>query len=507
MQGEDSKGQETGAPPAGDAPSPAPRPRPAETIVPIPVRSGTSPLVVAGLVRLAEALLIAIVGAAITYGYIPTSEDLKPAYWTAIPGVALMSVVVFQLTGLYRIAALRDLFRHGLMLVAGFLAVFLGLLALVFFLKLDGVFSRAVFGLWFVTGLVALFVLRFAVSLIVRRMIERGLLERRAAIVGGGEHAATLLDALAHTGATDIRICGIFDERDDPRSPDLVAGYPKLGGIDDLVAYARNTRLDLIIFTLPVTAEARILAMLQKLWVLPVDIRLAAHMQKLRFRPRNYSYIGALPMFDVADKPFSDWDLIVKSVFDRIVGALLLVLLSPVMALVALAIRLDSPGPVLFRQKRYGFNNQLIEVFKFRSMHADQTDHGARRLVTKDDPRVTRVGRILRRTSLDELPQLFNVVFRGDLSLVGPRPHAVHAKAEDRLYDEVVDGYFARHKVKPGITGWAQINGWRGETDTAEKIQRRVEHDLAYIENWSVLFDLYILMLTPIALFDSRGAY
>ena len=176
------------------------------------------------------------------------------------------------------------------------------------------------------------------------------------------------------------------------------------------------------------------------------------------------------------------------------------------MLLAALAIKLDSRGPVLFRQKRHGFNNELIEVYKFRSMYVDKTDAHAAKLVTKDDPRVTRVGRFIRKTSLDELPQLFNVL-KGELSLVGPRPHALQAKAADRLYHDVVDGYFARHKVKPGITGWAQINGWRGETDNDEKIQRRVEHDLYYIENWSVLFDLYILAMTPFALAKTENAY
>ena len=177
------------------------------------------------------------------------------------------------------------------------------------------------------------------------------------------------------------------------------------------------------------------------------------------------------------------------------------------MALIAIAIKLDSRGPVLFKQKRYGFNNDLIEVYKFRSMYVEQADAAANKLVTKDDPRVTRVGRFIRKTSLDELPQLFNVVLKGNLSLVGPRPHALNAKAETRLYDEAVDGYFARHRVKPGITGWAQINGWRGETDTQEKIQQRVEHDLYYIENWSVLFDLYILLRTPFALLKTENAY
>jgi lipopolysaccharide/colanic/teichoic acid biosynthesis glycosyltransferase len=184
-----------------------------------------------------------------------------------------------------------------------------------------------------------------------------------------------------------------------------------------------------------------------------------------------------------------------------------LILALPLMAIIALAIKLDSRGPVLFKQRRYGFNNDLIEIYQFRSMYADVADPGADRLVSKDDPRVTRIGRIIRRASLDELPQLFNVVLKGNLSLVGPRPHAINAKAEARLYDEAVDGYFARHRVKPGITGWAQINGWRGETDTHEKIKKRVEHDLYYIENWSVLFDLFIVAHTPFALIKSENAY
>jgi Undecaprenyl-phosphate glucose phosphotransferase len=277
--------------------------------------------------------------------------------------------------------------------------------------------------------------------------------------------------------------------------------------VDDLVEFARRTRLDLVIFTMPISAETRLLQMLRKLWVLPIDIRLAAHMSKLRFRPRSYSYIGAVPVLDVFDRPIADWDVVLKWAFDKIVGSLALLALAPVMLVTAIAIKLDSKGPVLFRQKRYGFNNEMVEVFKFRSMYTEMSDATAAKLVTKGDPRVTKVGRFIRKTSLDELPQLFNVVFTGTLSLVGPRPHAVSAKAENRLYDQVVDGYFARHKVKPGITGWAQINGWRGETDTEDKIQRRVEHDLYYIENWSVLFDMYILLRTPLSLLKTENAY
>jgi len=246
---------------------------------------------------------------------------------------------------------------------------------------------------------------------------------------------------------------------------------------------------------------------LRKLWVLPVDIRLSAHINKLRFQPRAYSYIGSVPLLDVFDKPIADWDIVLKYLFDKIVGTLCLILFSPIMLLTALAVKLTSKGPVLFKQKRYGFNNELIEVYKFRSMYTDQLDYRADKLVTRSDSRVTPVGRIIRKTSLDELPQLLNVVFKGNLSLVGPRPHVVNAKAADHQYDEVVDGYFARHRVKPGMTGWAQIHGWRGGTDTEEKIQKRVECDLYYIENWSILLDLYIMIATPLALLKTENAF
>jgi exopolysaccharide biosynthesis polyprenyl glycosylphosphotransferase len=211
-------------------------------------------------------------------------------------------------------------------------------------------------------------------------------------------------------------------------------------------------------------------------------------------------------VFDVLDKPMSEGAVAFKAVFDRVVGAVLLLGLSPILLAAAVGVRLTSRGPVLFRQQRHGFNNEPITVLKFRSLYVDQCDPLARKLVTRNDPRVTPFGRFIRKTSLDELPQLINVL-RGDLSLVGPRPHAVDAKAADWDYDKVVDGYFARHRVKPGVTGWAQVNGWRGETDTFEKIQRRVEYDLDYIENWSLLLDVYILLLTPFALMRNTNVY
>jgi exopolysaccharide biosynthesis polyprenyl glycosylphosphotransferase len=230
------------------------------------------------------------------------------------------------------------------------------------------------------------------------------------------------------------------------------------------------------------------------------------HGSPLRFRPRTYSYIGNVPFIDLTDKAIANWDVVKKWLFDKIVAAIAVVLLAPLMALIAIAVKLDSRGPALFRQKRMGFNNEVIDVLKFRTMYFEAESQSGAAQVIRDDPRVTRVGRILRRTSLDELPQFFNVS-KGDLSLVGPRPHALESKAADKLYHDAVDGYFARHRVKPCVTGWAQINGWRGETDTAEKIERRVEHDLYYIENWSVTFDLYILLMTPLALIRGENAF
>ena len=329
---------------------------------------------------------------------------------------------------------------------------------------------------------------------------------QRIAIVGGGKAAEDAIAALEHSMGLDIEIVGLFDDRYDNRSPTSVRKHQKLGTIAELSTFARNHTVDLIIVAIPISAEQRLLQILKRIWELPVDIRVSGQSAQLRLSQRAYSYLGDLPLLPVFDRPLSPWSEFLKNAVDRTVALLALIALAPVMAGVALAVRLESKGPVLFKQKRFGFNNELIEVYKFRSMYTEMSDATAATLVSKNDPRVTRVGRIIRKSSLDELPQLFNVL-AGGLSLVGPRPHATQAKATGGLYDEVVEGYFARHKVKPGITGWAQINGWRGETDTIEKIEQRVKHDLEYIDRWSLALDLYILMKTPFALLKSENAY
>jgi Undecaprenyl-phosphate glucose phosphotransferase len=466
-----------------------------------------SSVVLAGVVRAIEFVVIVATAILVHRLYVAPSVGYAPSYFVIAVAVAALSLLVFQGLQTYHPTGFRQPIRQVFRIAGGWSFVFLVVFAAIFFLKLDGVISRVWVASWFLLGLVALAVERAILSRVTLSMVQAGRLDKRAVVVGGGEFGRELLRDLAEARNSEIKMLGVFDDRGDDRSPETVEGFPKLGNVDDLVEFARHTRIDLVIFALPITAEQRILEMLRKLWVLPIDIRLAAHANRLRFRPRSYSYVGQVPVLDILDKPIADWDVVIKLAFDKIVGALALIALSPILLATAIAVKLDSPGPVLFRQKRYGFNNELIEVFKFRSMYFDQTDATAAKLVTKDDPRVTRVGRFIRKTSLDELPQLFNVVFKGNLSLVGPRPHAVHAKAADRQYDEVVEGYFARHRVKPGISGWAQINGWRGETDTPEKIQQRVEHDLYYIENWSILLDLYILAITPYSLIKTKNAY
>ncbi|MGD0851336.1 undecaprenyl-phosphate glucose phosphotransferase [Bradyrhizobium sp.] len=472
------------------------------------VRPAYSPVVIAGAVRVADFVLLSFVGIALYLGYMVPLTGFHWEYVAAICGMTATAVVCFQASDIYQVQVFRGQLRQMTRMISSWAFVFLLFIGASFFAKLGSEISRLWLSAFFIVGLAVLVAGRLFLRAMVRSWARQGRLDRRTIVVGSDQNGEQLIAALKTQPDSDIDILGVFDDRNDDRALDSCAGSAKLGKVDDIVEFARRTRIDLVLFALPISAETRILEMLKKLWVLPVDIRLSAHTNKLRFRPRSYSYIGKVPTLDVFEAPITDWDLVMKWLFDHIVGALILLLAMPLMAIVALAIKLDSPGPVLFRQKRFGFNNERIDVFKFRSLYHDQADPLATKVVTKNDSRVTRVGRFIRKSSLDELPQLFNVVFKSNLSLVGPRPHAVQGKLQSRLFDEAVDGYFARHRVKPGITGWAQINGWRGEVDSEEKIQKRVEFDLYYIENWSVLFDLFILLKTPLALMTkNENAY
>jgi Undecaprenyl-phosphate glucose phosphotransferase len=460
-----------------------------------------------GGLMIADMALIGLAGMAIYAGYVYQSGGgfhQQYAYITAL--LAVLIPLIMREAGGYGAGLMQSLSRQLLRIASVLSGLFLITMAGIFLTKLGEEFSRV----WLISTMISSFVLigssHWLMRTAMRHWHTQGKLSTRVVIVGGGDPAEKLIKALEENNSNFVEVVGLFDDRDDERSPAAVGRLPKLGSVKDLVEFARNFDVDMLVITLPLSAENRLLQIMKRLWILPVDIRLSAHAQRLRYRPRAYSWLGNVPLIDVFDRPLRDWGQVIKLLEDKIIASLALLLASPLMLAVAIAIKLESKGPVLFKQVRYGFNNQPIQVLKFRSMYTDMCDAKADRLVTRDDPRVTRVGKFIRKTSLDELPQLINVL-RGELSLVGPRPHAHHAKAANRLYDEVVDGYFARHKVKPGITGWAQINGWRGETDTEEKIQRRVEFDLYYIENWSLLFDLQILVMTPFALMKTENAY
>lgn len=469
-------------------------------------QNAVSPFVLAAVLRIVEFLAVTGIGIGVYFAYVVPMDGVKISYLITCVLGGILTLVALQAADSYQISSLRTNVQQLGRVLGAWAAVFAVLALLAFFSRISENYSRVWFGSWFVGGAIFFTMFRAIIAAQVRRWARDGRLERRAVIVGGGKNAEDLIMSLEAQADNDIRICGIFDDRKGDRSPPMVAGYPKLGTIAELVEFGRRARIDMLIVSLPISAESRVLSLLKKVWVLPVDIRLSAHTNKLRFRPRSYSYVGAVPFLDIFDKPIADWDSVMKRGFDIFFSCLALFMLAPLMLVTAIAIRMESKGPVIFRQKRFGFNNEVIEVLKFRSMYTEMTDHDAKKVVTKNDPRVTRVGRFIRKTSIDELPQLVNVL-KGELSLVGPRPHAVNAHTENQLWDEVVDGYFGRHKVKPGVTGWAQINGWRGEVDSEEKIRRRVEHDLYYIENWSVLFDLYILMLTPFKLLNTENAY
>ncbi len=462
-----------------------------------------APSLVSGVAAAFEGLCLSVIGV----GLLPLFSVSLTGLTVAIPvGAAILTLLVAQLLGANDLSFLRRHSQRFAKLLVAWSSVF-GFVSVMLIIG-DGVpdVARLWFPAWYVAGVMALGLASAVTTLVTRRLTRAGRLQKRAVILGGGSMAESLITALEETGGNELAILGIFDDRNDDRSPENQQGFPKLGNTSDLVDFARLAAVDLVIVALPATAEVRILQLLKKLWVLPVDIRLSAHSSKLRLRPRSYSYIGRVPFLDLFDRPITGWSQVSKRVFDVTIATLAIVALSPVMIGAAIAVKMTSKGPILFRQPRYGFNNEVISVMKFRSMYADQADIKAEKVVTRGDPRVTPVGRFIRKTSIDELPQLFNVL-KGDLSLVGPRPHAVNAHTAHKLWEEVVDGYFARHKVKPGVTGWAQINGWRGEVDTPDKIQARVEHDLYYIENWSVLFDLYILMLTPVRILNQENAY
>jgi Undecaprenyl-phosphate glucose phosphotransferase len=368
------------------------------------------------------------------------------------------------------------------------------LLFLAFVSKTSETYSRGCVLAWIMTAPVLLLIGRSLVHAAADTPAAGGYFARNIAIVGAGDEGQRLIARLRDGSDKSIVILGVFDDRKS-RLPASVCGLAVRGTTDDLLRLARNTRVDEVVIALPLDAEPRLRLLCDKMKTLAVDVRLSLDPLAEKFRVRGMSYVGDVPVLDVVDRPLKNWRAVIKFLEDKLLSLFLLILVGPLIALIAVLIKLDSRGPVMFVQKRFGFNNEVIRVLKFRTMHVDCSDPSGAQRTVRNDPRVTRLGRILRWLSFDELPQLINVI-RGDMSLVGPRPHAVAMKAGDRLYCEAVEQYLHRHRVKPGITGWAQVNGLRGEVDTLAKARARVAHDLYYIEHWSLWLDFKIILET-----------
>jgi len=424
----------------------------------------------------------------------------------AVVGTILF-VNLLQVFGGYRFANLAH--AQMMALAQAFAAWLAAIGALFVALRVSGLHSSAThiwLLLWLMVGSAGLAAVRTAFSGRVRTWQRAGRMRRRVAVVGVGRLAERFLHHCAAVPDPEIEVVAVYRERREPHPATHCGGHEVVGDIDSLIGDVRSGRIDMVIVAMPVTADVRLAETMSKLRVVPVDVRLCSESFVFDVGPCEVSQINGLTMFNVIDRPVSDWKWIEKAIEDRVLSAFILLLIAPLLAIIALAIKLDSPGPVFFRQKRYGFNRELIEVLKFRTMYHHARDPNAEKLTTRNDPRVTRVGGFLRRTTLDELPQFINVL-RGEMSIVGPRPHAISAKAGGVLYHDAVRYYDARHRMKPGITGWAQVNGWRGETQTIEQIQRRVEYDLYYIEHWSVPLDLKIILRTIMVGFTDARAY
>jgi len=358
---------------------------------------------------------------------------------------------------------------------------------------------------WLGTSAALTALVRVFVATKVRALDRKGAFTESVAIVGAGPVADRLERHLRDTKVDHIELLGIFGDL-----PLGVTGSSTLpvGSIDELVELSNRRAIDWILVAMPIVEEAPLSAIVQRLDVLSIPIALCPPSFGLRLPGEKVEYTSnGMPVMLLADRPIKRWNAVLKAVEDALLSRILILLLLPLLGLIALAIKLDSPGPIFFRQRRHAFNNSEFDIYKFRTMRFSEETSGALlQQTTRLDRRVTRVGRFLRSTSLDELPQLFNVL-KGEMSLVGPRPHAVNMRTEDRLGSEITGNYAHRHRVKPGMTGWSQVNGARGATTTTAQLRRRVALDLMYIDGWSLRLDLKILVLTCREVLRRTNAY
>ncbi len=459
-----------------------------------------------GFLRIGDVAAVIISGI-LAYRARELNFDLPGGYQIAIALGVLLTLNYFHFARLYRFANLAAPVQQFGRLAVTWIVVIVTLILVAYFTKTSEDYSRIWVALWFSFSFVGFLCLRFLAIFLIRRWRKTGALTLNIAIVGANKLGLSLVNHLTEDKQSGMRLAGFFDDR--MTGTEKLGAYPVLGTVEDLPNYSRDHKVDEVIVTIPWSESERLLEVLKKLRTLSNNIYLCPEIIDAPIPIHKLDQIAGWPMLAVQERPLSGWDLLTKTGEDYVLGSLLLLLTAPLMAVIAIAIKLSSPGPIFFRQQRYGFNNNPISIYKFRTMYHTKESKVAARAegevpqATRDDPRVTRVGNFLRRTSLDELPQLINVL-RRQMSLVGPRPHAV---VHNEQYATIIDDYFGRHRMKPSITGWAQVNGFRGETDTTEKMQRRVQYDLYYVDNWSLFFDLKILFLTFFVPFMQENAY
>ncbi|MET0656912.1 MAG: undecaprenyl-phosphate glucose phosphotransferase [Steroidobacteraceae bacterium] len=428
------------------------------------------------------------------------SQELTPSYFAlaALAFLIASQVVSEPVMDCSARNGLLGLLQHRIF--SEWLLVSAALLLMAFAFKVTETFSRRVILTWFALTPFVVVAAEAALRRYAAFSALRGKIQQSHIIIGANEagwRLARRLMAHPHLG----RFKGFFDDRGAKRLPDLPQEQ-LLGEMTDIVDYVRLNGVSNIYICLPIRADVRITKLMEELKDTTASVYFVPDIFMFDLMQARVCEIDGIPMLAVCETPFAGLDGVIKRASDIVFSSVLLLLVWPVLLLIALGVRMSSPGPILFCQRRYGMYGEAINVYKFRSMKVCE-DKGAIVQAQRNDPRVTRFGAFLRRTSLDELPQLFNV-FNGSMSLVGPRPHAVSHNEE---YRRLIDGYMLRHKVRPGITGWAQVNGLRGETDTVDKMQRRVEFDLDYLRNWSLALDLNILFRTATLVLRDRNAY
>ena len=462
--------------------------------------------VIAGTIRTIDFLLLSFGGFAATETatHLHGNGHTGPQMLLASLVGSFATVMFLAREGFYQQDLLVSLGRQVRRLVKPLLLGMLCLIAYLFVLHRGELSLRSWPFTWAIANFVLLSLVRLPQIRLLRHWASQGRLARKVAMVGVSEFSREFIERLLDEPQA-FQLVGLYDDRGSRVASNQI-GVPLLGTVQDLLERSQREQIDVIVVALPLSAVDRIAQILEKLGPAVADVCLTTDMAGLRFSAGQFRNLGRNAIVTINEAPFKDWRVLQKAVLDYGLGTLALILFSPVLLLTAALIRWDSPGPVLFRQPRVGFNNRMFLCYKFRSMHHGMTDLLADRQTTRADPRITRVGRVIRKLSIDELPQLLNVL-NGTMSLVGPRPHAPNTKAADQLFADVVRQYAHRHRVKPGITGWAQANGWRGETTTVEQIEQRVAYDLFYIENWSIGFDLRIMAMTVLREVRSRHAF